>query len=103
MLFVGRQAKELTTLVYTLFKTNTDYGFKDQIQRASVSIMNNIAEGFDRNQTKNSFSFYTLQKAHAVRSGQCFTLVKSWVILMKQILKTSINFQLKLLKQFQVS
>ena len=24
-----------------------DYGFKDQIQRATVSIMNNIAEGFE--------------------------------------------------------
>ncbi len=28
---------------------NRDFGFKDQIQRAAVSIMNNIAEGFEYN------------------------------------------------------
>ncbi len=43
-----QKAKEITTQIYTLFKDNKDYGFKDQIQRASVSIMNNIAEGFER-------------------------------------------------------
>ena len=29
-------------------KFSKDFGFKDQIQRAAVSIMNNIAEGFER-------------------------------------------------------
>ena len=43
-----QKAKEITTQIYTLFKDNKDYGFKDQIQRASVSIMNNITEGFER-------------------------------------------------------
>ena len=33
--------------IYKMFKDNRDYGFKDQIQRAAVSIMNNIAEGFE--------------------------------------------------------
>ena len=35
-------------IIYEIFKNNKDYGFRDQIQRASVSIMNNIAEGFER-------------------------------------------------------
>ena len=43
-----QKAKEMTTQIYTLFKDSKDYGFRDQIQRASVSIMNNIAEGFER-------------------------------------------------------
>nr|WP_239027056.1 four helix bundle protein [Geomonas oryzisoli] len=33
-----------------------DYGFRDQIQRAAVSVMSNIAEGFDRGVTKSSSS-----------------------------------------------
>lgn len=31
---------------------NKDYGFKDQIRRASISISSNIAEGFERNNNK---------------------------------------------------
>jgi len=43
-----QKAKELSVLIYKTFHSSRDYGFKDQIQRATVSIMNNIAEGFER-------------------------------------------------------
>jgi len=46
-----QQARELTRAIYTLTQKNgfsRDYGLKDQIQRAAVSIMSNIAEGFSR-------------------------------------------------------
>ena len=35
-----QKAKELTVMIYALFKESRDYGFKDQIQRASICIMN---------------------------------------------------------------
>ncbi len=44
-------ARELTRYVYEATKHAGfahDYGLKDQMQRASVSIMSNIAEGFER-------------------------------------------------------
>lgn len=43
-----QKSKELTILVYSSLKDSRDFGFKDQIQRAAVSIMNNIAEGYER-------------------------------------------------------
>lgn len=43
-----QKAKELTLTIYELFRQNRDFSFKDQIQRASISTMNNIAEGFER-------------------------------------------------------
>lgn len=49
-----QKAKELTVGIYQLFAESRDFGFKDQIQRASVSVMNNIAEGFER-KSNNEF------------------------------------------------
>ncbi len=43
-----QKAKVLTLGIYSILKNNRDFSYKDQIQRASVSIMNNIAEGFER-------------------------------------------------------
>jgi four helix bundle protein len=43
--------------IYSIFDKNKDYGFKDQICRTTVSISNNIAEGFDRNSNANFIRF----------------------------------------------
>lgn len=47
-LFIWQESRKLTNEIYNNFSKLTDFSFKDQIQRASVSIMNNIAEGFER-------------------------------------------------------
>lgn len=57
-----QKAKELTLLVYTIFKANKDFGFRDQIQRAVISIMNNIAEGFERRGDKEFKHFLYIAK-----------------------------------------
>lgn len=73
-----QKAKELTIHIYSIFNDSRDYGFKDQIQRASVSIMNNIAEGYETGTNKHFKHFLFIAKAS---SGE----VRSMLILGKEI------------------
>ncbi|HDP74537.1 MAG TPA: four helix bundle protein [Bacteroidales bacterium] len=73
-----QKAKELTIQVYQLFENSKDFGFKDQIQRASVSIMNNIAEGFER-KTNNEFKQFLF-----IAKGSCGE-VRSMLYLAKEM------------------
>ncbi len=57
-----QKSRELTKDIYGLFRDSRDFGFKDQIQRASVSIMNNIAEGFERRGDKEFKHFLFIAK-----------------------------------------
>ena len=50
-LIAWQKARELTRQIYTLTKNgdfSKDFGLCNQIQRASVSIMSNLSEGFKR-------------------------------------------------------
>ena len=73
-----QKAKELTLQIYKLFEKSKDYGFRDQIQRASVSVMNNIAEGFER-KSNNEFKYFLY-----VAKGSCGE-VRSMLILSKEL------------------
>jgi four helix bundle protein len=57
-----QKSKELSLAVYRIFGNSKDYGFKDQICRASVSVMNNIAEGFERRGDKEFAHFLSISK-----------------------------------------
>lgn len=57
---VGQRAKDLTNLIYKYSTDGTfarDFGLRDQMRRAAVSIMSNIAEGFE-SQTQAQFIKY---------------------------------------------
>ena len=63
-----RKARELTKRIYKISRTTSfarDFGLKDQIRRASVSSMSNIAEGYDRSGTGEFIQFLARAKGSA--------------------------------------
>ena len=56
-IIVWQKAQELALIVYNLFDKHKDFGFINQIQRATVSVSNNIAEGFER-KSNNEFKYF---------------------------------------------
>ena len=71
---VWQKTRDLTLILYRIFKSSRDFSFRDQILRASISIMNNIAEGFERNTNKEFKQFLFIAKGS---SGE----VRSMIIL----------------------
>lgn len=57
-----RAARELVSLVYRSFSDCRDFGLRDQVQRAAISAMSNIAEGFDRGGNKEFVHFLTISR-----------------------------------------
>jgi four helix bundle protein len=57
---VWQDARKFVKSIYKLTsyeKFKKDYGLKDQFQRAAVSIMNNISEGFERDNNRDFGNF----------------------------------------------
>jgi four helix bundle protein len=77
-----QKTKQLCVEVYKTFENSKDFGFRDQIQRAAVSVMNNIAEGFERKGNKE-FAYFLY-----VAKGSCGE-VRSMLILAKELNKIS--------------
>ena len=65
-LTVWKDARKFTNKIYILtnkFPTGELYALTSQIRRAAVSIMSNIAEGFDRYSTKEFINFLIISRA----------------------------------------
>ena len=59
---VWQDARTLAKSIYELMSDNRDFGFRDQIQRAAVSIMNNIAEGSESGSNATNIRFLNIAK-----------------------------------------
>lgn len=77
-------ARQLTNMVYALGNQagfNRDFGLRDQIRRASVSVMSNIAEGFESRTDIQFINFLGMARASAgeVRSQLYIALDQSYI------------------------
>ena len=64
-LLIWQRGQDLAIMVYDAYRENRDWGFKDQICRASVSVSNNIAEGFGRKSSVEFARFLDISRASA--------------------------------------
>lgn len=73
---VYQKSLEFVVNIYKLLEENAllskDYGIKDQLKRVSLSISNNIAEGFERETKKELIRFLYFAKGSA---GECRNIV----------------------------
>ena len=63
-----KEARTLVRKVYSVTNEppfSKDFGLRDQIQRASVSVMTNISEGFSRYHRKESVRFFDFSQSSA--------------------------------------
>ena len=61
-LIVWQTVSDMTVMIYGIFSEHRDFGFRDQIQRASVSVMNNVAEDYARRSDKAFRNFLLIAK-----------------------------------------
>ena len=77
-------ARELTNSIYAMTAQGgsvRNYGFVDQIRRAAVSVMNNIAEGYERGSARDFVKFLYIARGSAgeVRSMLYIALDQNYI------------------------
>lgn len=95
-----QKAMELCDLIYSMTNKELfarDYGLKDQIRRASVSIVSNIAEGFERESNNQFIYFLTVAKGSAgelraqiyIARNQNYITINEFEILNNKVIEIS--------------
>lgn len=85
-----KTARELTKMVYRVSSSGEfvrDFGLRDQIRRAAVSIMSNIAEGFERDGNKEFLQFLSVAK------GSCGEVRAQFYVALDQAYISTEQFQ----------
>lgn len=82
-LIVWKESMRLAVDIYNSLKGSKDFGLKDQMQRASVSIPSNISEGFDRDSNKEYIHFLFIARGSCAELRTQLYLAKELEIIEK--------------------
>lgn len=85
-----KRAREVTKKIYQLSSScdfSRDFGLRDQIRRSSLSVMSNIAEGFERDGNREFINFLSIAK------GSCGEARSQLYVALDQDFITADDFQ----------
>jgi len=102
-LIIWQKARQCTGLIYKYFSKSRDFGFRDQIRRASISVMNNIAEGYGRRNDNELRYFLRIANASCVEVQSMVFLAYDLEYLEmneKEVLLERTNELLKMINSF---
>jgi four helix bundle protein len=87
---VWKRSCQLAIEIYKVLKECRDYGLRDQMTRAAVSIPSNIAEGCERESVKEFIHFLHIAKGSAAELRTQLNIAKEIGIVPGDISKTFI-------------
>lgn len=99
---VWQDSRSLVNQIYKITSNQnfkTDFGLRDQIQRASVSIMSNIAEGYERDSNKELIRFLMYSKGSAGEVRSLLYVAKDLEYLTEKEFSEYHNSAISIIKQ----
>ena len=95
-LFIWKEARIVVNDIYELTRNCKDYSFKDQLQRAAISIMNNIAEGSESGSDAKYINFLKISKGSCSEVRSMLYLCEDFKICDKEK-RASLQNQIKVI------
>ena len=96
---VHKKGVILTKLIFSLVKNTSldkEYGFKDQIKRAVISITNNIAEGSEYNNNKQFVRYLKIAKGSCAEVRNMLILAKELELCSEDEIQKSLNLTIEI-------
>lgn len=79
---IWKDARALSRAIYEISRSFKDFSLRDQMRRAAVSVVSNIAEGFERGSNKEFLQFLYVAKGSVgeLRAQLYVALDEKWLM-----------------------
>ena len=97
-LICWQKARILTSYVFINTENYKNFVLRDQLRRASISIMNNVAEGFGRRNVRDRLRFYEISTASCYEIESMTYLLEDLNALDKKVIENIRNQSVEVYK-----